>query len=94
MNLFTSQSFTSHSGLHLDWKIECDALSESDLSTLAKIIVNNYKFGEVIGIPRGGLRLADKLEPYRIKDHDVILIVDDVLTTGKSMNNARKEIEK
>lgn len=86
-NIFIKKDFVSHSGLNLQWKIDCDALSDEDIETCAWMIAQKVKFfGSVIGIPTGGLRLATALQRY-ILPHvdDVILIVDDVLTTGKSM---------
>lgn len=93
MNLFMSGTFTSHAGLALAYKIECDTLVEADWNTLAKEIVRNVPlFGQVIGVPRGGLRLARVLESYcQPEITDVRLIVDDVLTTGASMVAMRQD---
>lgn len=89
-NLFVKRSFTSHSGVDLDWKIDCDALSEEDIETLAFIISRTFSFGRVVGVPTGGLRLAAALEKYATDGG--VLIVDDVLTTGKSMEEARDKV--
>lgn len=80
--------FASHSGFQLPWKINCDALSNSDIEALSKIIRWKFAFSNVIGIPRGGLRLAEALSPHAESGYPT-LIVDDVLTTGKSMEAAR-----
>lgn len=53
MNLFVDHSFVSNSGNPLDFKIDCDALSDDDLATLAIIIAKRIKFGAVEGIPHG-----------------------------------------
>jgi pyrimidine operon attenuation protein/uracil phosphoribosyltransferase len=45
----------------------------------------------VIGVPQGGLRLAKACRKYAIEHHAVVLIVDDVLTTGASMEDERKK---
>lgn len=45
-------------------------------------------YGKVIGVPRGGLRLAAALLPYERLGYP-LLIVDDVLTTGISMQEMR-----
>lgn len=90
MTLFVDHSFVSHSGKPLDFKIDCDALSDDDLATLAIIIAKRIKFRAVEGIQRGGLRLAAALQQYVTKGPR--LIVDDVLTTGASMEQARKAL--
>lgn len=87
MSLFVDKQFTSHAGMRLDFKIDCDALTGSDIETLARIVAQKHVFSEVIGVPRGGLRLAAALEQYRMTT-GCLLIVDDVLTTGTSMEEA------
>ena len=87
--LFQTLDFRAHSGERLTWKIECDALSTAEWDTLAAMIYEYepQRFGEVVGIPQGGLPLARALEGYATgNDEAPILIVDDVLTTGGSMN--------
>lgn len=82
--------FTSHSGLRLSFKVECDALTDADLADLAKVISSKITFGAVYGVPRGGTRLAKALLDYcTFCGEDPLLIVDDVLTTGASMEEAR-----
>ncbi len=88
MALFKNEGIISHAGLHLPFKIECDALADEDIETLAAIISRAHKFSSVCGVPRGGLRLAFALEKYRSTEGPA-LIVDDVLTTGASMEEAR-----
>ena len=88
-DLFQAIDFTSHAGKALNWKIEMDALSTQEWDCLAQMIYEYEprSFGEVVGIPRRGLPLARALEGYATgNDEDPILIVDDVLTTGGSMN--------
>lgn len=85
MGLFINREFISHSGLSLEWKIDCDALNGADLETLARIVSRNWRFGEVVAIPRGGIRFAEALRPYCSQGPR--LIVDDVLTTGSSMQS-------
>ncbi len=54
--LFVKQVFMMHSGEIGYWKIECDALSSSDLDTLAFMLFEILPpFGKVHGIPRGGI---------------------------------------
>jgi len=88
MNLFRLGSFSAHSGQQLAWKIECDALTSEDLGTVAWLLAQRLpKFGDVEGVPLGGERLATQLRPFRTRGP--LLIVDDVLTTGTSMENFR-----
>ena len=89
MNLFQEVDFTGHSGDQLHWKIECDALSDSDWKCLARMIseVEKRPFQAAIGIPRGGVKLGTFLNHYGTGNpKDPYLICDDVLTTGGSMN--------
>ena len=88
--LFKSGDFTSHSGLKLPFKIDCDALSDDDIECIAEYIASKTKFGIVIGIPTGGQKLESALEKYAdINNSNVVLIVDDVCTTGASMENIK-----
>ena len=96
MALFQQGNFELHSGEQSTWKIDCDALTDEDLGTLARIISDYLalsaqysEFGKVVGIPRGGLRLAQALEAYITPGCPLTLIVDDVLTTGQSMEAVR-----
>lgn len=87
--IFIKGKFLSHSGFPLPWKIDVDSLGDMDFKCLAWLgsrIIG--PFSEVEGIPRGGLRFAQVLQAYKGKEGPK-LIVDDVLTTGKSMENAR-----
>ena len=87
MNLFQLGDFSLHSGAKSNWKIDCDALTDADWATLAWIIQTRVKFGAVEGVPRGGLKLAAALLNYQTSGP--LLIVDDVLTTGGSMEKQR-----
>lgn len=92
-DLFSPTPFRSHSGLDLSWKIDCDALSDVDLDTLAQRYAAAIKpagqvYGEIVGVPRGGLRFAEALRRYvetNGNQWQTHLVVDDVLTTGSSM---------
>ena len=86
-HLFVSGEFTAHSGDVLPFKIDCDALTDADLDTLAaEFARRSVRFREVHGIPRGGIRFAAALARYATGSSlDPLLIVDDVLTTGASM---------
>lgn len=88
-NLFALGNHELHSGKQSKWKIECDALTGEDYKTLAWIVAKDWGivFGDVVSIPTGGNRFAEKLIKYRKREaSSTILIVDDVLSTGESMN--------
>jgi len=89
LTLFQLGDFVSHNGNVLKWKIECEALNIYDWHCLAHIISHILpSFGLTEGVPRGGLMLAESLR-YYIVSPGPLLIVDDVLTTGKSMEEQR-----
>lgn len=88
MPLFKQGEFTSHSGLQLADKIDCDALTDEDWEAQAKWFSDRIGFGKVIGIKTGGTKLAEALQKYA-SPFGPVLIIDDVLTTGRSMEKAR-----
>jgi orotate phosphoribosyltransferase len=91
--LFKHGNFTSHAGKALSWKIDCDALTDDDWGCAANLIGRTYQFKRVVGIPTGGLKLAKLLEPYcDPKNAWKTLIVDDVFTTGKSMEDMKNSL--
>lgn len=91
MSLFQQGNFKLHSGATTNWKIECDALDDQDWQTIAMLISNqSLGFYNAVGVPRGGLKLAEALQSYKNMYSGNILIVDDVYTTGTSMNKMRK----
>lgn len=92
MSIFKQKEFVSHSGKILSWKIDCDDFTDEDLDTLAFIVSQKFIFNDVIGIPTGGMRFANALTQYIDKKAEYSLIVDDVLTTGKSMIAESKKI--
>ena len=90
--LFESGEFVLHSGERSNFRIECDALTDADLTTLAQMLVARLPaFGAVEGVPRGGLRLAAALVPFVTRGP--LLIVDDVYTTGTSVRAHRGDRE-
>ena len=92
MNLFIKEDFISHAGLPLAWKVECDALSDSDYEALAKIVSEKITFRAVRGIPRGGIPFEKALKQYCTNDPaDPLLIADDVYTTGTSMREVYED---
>ena len=91
-NLFERGEFTSNAGLMLDYKIDCDALTDEDIETLAKVISDKIDFSTAVSVPRGGDKLTAALKRYEDIIHNTVLIVDDVLTTGGSMERKKKEV--
>ncbi len=92
--VFRRGRFKLHSGLPSDWKIEAEGLDDEDWATLAMLGARVVgKFDCVTGIPTGGLRFEEEIASY-ISDEDgaPCLIVDDVLTTGASMEQARERL--
>jgi len=98
MAVFQRKDFRMHSGGLAHWKIEFDEYSEEDVETFAWLIAEKAKqmmgedrtgIREVYGIPSGGSLLEQKFIPYLDKWGTLRLIVDDVLTTGASMEEAK-----
>lgn len=91
MNLFQSGEFILNSGVPSFYKVDCDALTDGDIDCLARLIKDNLPlFSWVEGVPTGGLRLAKALEYLAEPDHSILgLVVDDVMTTGNSMEVQR-----
>jgi hypothetical protein len=86
--LFELGEFTLHSGAKAKWRINCEVLSDDDLRAIAAMIAGMVgPFGSVEGVPTGGLRLAEMLRPMATRGR--LLIVDDVSTTGASMEEHR-----
>ena len=91
-HVFLIGNFTLHSGSRSCFKVDCDALTMEDWSALAYLVAARIRFNTVEGVPRGGLAFADALRKYATnKEADGLLIADDVLTTGASMENQRRE---
>ena len=92
MTLFQSGDFVLHSGAKSGFKIDCDALTDDDWKTLSSLVAERVKFGSVYLVPSGGLRFALALRDHIDHSASTILLVDDVLTTGASMEAARHQI--
>lgn len=77
---------TLHSGRRSSFKIECDELTADVVAAgcalLAKVLP---PFGAVSGVPTGGLRLEEAMQPHITDGPGPMLIIDDVWTTGGSM---------
>lgn len=94
VNLFQYGVFKLASGRTSDFKIECDALKNADYEALANVICHQMVFSKVYGVPSGGLHFADVLHHRAVEASRCILIVDDVYTTGLSINHYRVEVER
>lgn len=88
-SLFQLGDFTLNSGARSKWKLECDSLTADDWRALAEMVRQLVgPFSSVEGVPRGGLMLAAALKPFSGMNGPHLL-VDDVLTTGGSMERAK-----
>ena len=84
-DLLRRGTFRLHSGEVSHFKIDCDALTNWDIKNFAEFISENIAFRSVQGVPSGGNRLARALSRYCDPTREVHLVVDDVLTTGASI---------
>jgi len=92
-NLFQKKNLILNSGLSSDFKIECDALTDKDIECLSYLISKKIQFKSVFGVPTGGIKIQKELEKYCINDDNLpILICDDVLTTGGSMERFKESL--
>lgn len=88
--LFQLGNFRLRSGKSSGWKIECDSLTEEDWEALALIASEALPpFGRVEGVPRGGIPFANALVKYIIPNCNVLLLAEDVITTGGSLERFR-----
>jgi orotate phosphoribosyltransferase len=94
MPLFNAGEFMLHSGQKSDFIIDCDALSGEDYVALAAATRRRcpWLWGRTVGVPRGGLRFAEALKKHNFSRHPGVVIVDDVFTTGHSMEATRQRL--
>ena len=88
--MFKFKPFKSHAGKPLNWKIECDTLAQEDIDCLADLISMTHSYKNVDHPPTKSANLINLVSKLALRtspdgDYDY-LIVDDILTTGKSMN--------
>lgn len=95
-DLFQLGEFTGAAGGLLPWKVECDSLTDKDIECLCKIIREKFPvYSLAVGVPRGGLRIAEELQKHRdIRSSQPILVVDDVWTTGMSLCSTMEAVRK
>ena len=89
MNLFRSGRFVLHSGGESNLFIDCDALADEDWRAITKIVASKIAYRCAIGVVAGGEKFADALNLCNRDKDAPILLVDDVLTTGISMERLR-----
>lgn len=86
--------FILSSGLASAWRMNIEALSPAEMDALARIaiddVLNSRHFYAVEGVPTGGIALAHAIYPLISGDERApLLIVDDVCTTGNSLEKRR-----
>lgn len=98
VQLFNWGAYILSSGRKSKLKIDCDALTPADLLACVKLLrAILSEFDYVVGIPSGGTALANLMQKYTTKekgDPHIILIVDDVFTTGASLCRERDRLQK
>lgn len=95
MNLFMKGDFTLRSGKKSTYKVECDALTKEDWEGIAAAIMEENvlpPFSGVSGVPRGGVPFADAMMQYVTPLADTLLIVEDIVTTGGSMERWKEQL--
>lgn len=90
---YVQEPFTMHSGGQSQFKLECAALTQADCEAAALWLLPSLgPFGSVEAVaskdPQAGW-FADAFRPYITEDARTVLICDDLLTTGNSMDAQR-----
>jgi hypoxanthine phosphoribosyltransferase len=83
-------SETARDRFQLPWVFDYGALTIDDYQEIARLICWKFAFSEVHSGHRGGCRLVNFLRPHCEAGYPV-LIVDDVLVTGRAMAVARRQ---
>jgi len=95
VGLFAQGNFRLASGKESNWKIQGEYLCREDWRTLAMLIAERAgEFSYAYSVPTGGDILAAELNTLRTRGDDSLkcLLVDDVWSTGKSMELAEGDI--
>ncbi|MPZ50698.1 MAG: hypothetical protein GEU75_15605 [Dehalococcoidia bacterium] len=74
------------------WRLSTGGLTDADVANLARLAASRAgSFGRVEGVPPHGLRFADAIRRYATRGP--LLIVDDVLLTGETIEAQREDRE-
>lgn len=88
--IFELRRTTLSSGLVSGWRCNFERFDGPSVWCFATLIARRVgAFGRVEGVPTGGDALARCLARWEQPTSDVLLIVDDVLTTGESIRRQR-----
>jgi len=91
--IFQTGEFKLHSGKNSNWKIECDNLTREDWHTLAQISSKIIgEFDKVFSCGGAADFFAQELKEFSTKTGPS-LIVDDVLTSGNTMERVKKNFQ-
>lgn len=83
-HLLNLGEFILSSGGRSSLKIDCDALTDSDIECCAALLKSLCgSYGSVGGVPRGGVRLATAMRSGA--SQGPLLVTEDCLTTGGSV---------
>lgn len=98
VGLFQVGQFQFSSGVRSPFKFECDEMTDDEIAALAFLGSHQIcHFADVVPVPKGksgseidnAKRFAKALDRYAKPGYGITLLVDDVLTTGASMEAAR-----
>lgn len=96
MTLFQAGEFVLRGGRNSGYKIECDALTAEDWRGVAALVMEEGllpPFREALGVPTGGVPFADAMSRHATGEPgDPVLICEDVVTTGRSMDRYRNVV--
>lgn len=101
MSIFQRGTFILNSSNVSRWKLELDDATDEEIATFAYMAIDTCRvpcFGSIVPVPKGksaskvdnAKRIADAMQRYVIPDVRTTLIVDDVFTTGGSINQCRE----
>jgi hypothetical protein len=98
MSLLQHGNFKLHAGGDSWWRIDCDDMSDAELGIIARMIAEHHGPFNGVVCPKSHYgsaapRLVAALEQYKTNLYSpTFILVDDVLTTGSSMEALRQFI--